>query len=236
MANYSTRRPAYQSSSERLAKDLRGFGPAGLFALTTIFLLGTITIANIAVPFGALLVLLWVKLSRTPWWEIGYVRPQRWLKTIVAGIIFGCTFKLVSKSIIMPLLGAGPVNLLYHYLAGNTAMLPIAVWTMLVAGFAEETVFRGYAFERLRQLLGIKRWSSVAIVFITSLLFGLAHYPQQGFAGAEHAGILGLVFGTVYALKGRLFFLMVAHAAYDLTAIALIYWQLEWDVAHFFLG
>jgi hypothetical protein len=27
--------------------------------------------------------------------------------------------------------------------------------------------------------------------------------------------------------------LMVAHAAFDLTAIALIYWNLESDVAHF---
>ncbi|HEV7331221.1 MAG TPA: type II CAAX endopeptidase family protein [Flavisolibacter sp.] len=234
MTKSSTRRPVRLNSSERLAKDLRGFGPAGIFALTTIFLLGTLSIANIAIPVGALLVLVWARMSHTPLREIGYVRPRSWLRTIVAGIVFGCVFKLLSKSVIMPLLGAGPINLVYQHLQGNTAMLPFAAWTMIVAGFAEETMFRGYAFERLNKLIGKRRWSAAVIVLLTSLLFGLAHYPQQGFTGAEHAFIMGLVFGTVYALKGRLFLLMIAHAAYDLMAIALIYWRLEWDVAHLF--
>lgn len=234
MADHPTSRPPRPTASERLANDLKGFGPAGIFSLTSIFLLGTISVANIAIPVGALLVLLWAKLSRTPWPAIGYVRPCSWLLTVVTGIAFGCAFKLLSKSVIMPLLGAGPVNLAYQYLQGNTAMLPFAVWNMVVAGFAEETMFRGFAFERLGKLLGNKGGASVLTVAITSLLFGLAHYPQQGLSGAEHAAIMGLVFGTVYALTGRLFLLMIAHAAYDLTAVLLIYYRLEWDVAHFF--
>jgi membrane protease YdiL (CAAX protease family) len=205
-----------------------------MFAITTIFLLGTLSIKNVAIPVGALLVLLWARLSHTPWREIGYVRPRSWPKTIIAGIIFGSAFKLLSKSVIMPLLGAGPINLRYQYLQENSAMLPFAIWTMLVAGFAEETMFRGFAFERLRQLFGKGQRAMVLIVLLTSMLFGLAHYPQQGFTGVEHAIVMGLVFGTVYAITGRLFLLMVAHAAYDLTAVALIYWRLEWEVAHFF--
>jgi thiamine transporter ThiT len=51
--------------------------------------------------------------------------------------------------------------------------------------------------------------------------------------GVEQAMITGLVFGTIFAVTGRIFMLMVAHAAFDLTAIALIYWNLESDVAHF---
>ena len=44
------------------------------------------------VPIGALLVLVWVRLSRTPWREIGYVRPKSWTGTVPAGLAFGIAF------------------------------------------------------------------------------------------------------------------------------------------------
>lgn len=44
--------------------------------------------------------------------------------------------------------------------------------------------------------------------------------------------ITGLVFGTIFAITGRIFMLMVARAAFDLTALAIIYWDLETKVAH----
>lgn len=36
-----------------------------------------------------------------------------------------------------------------------------------------------------------------------------------------------------FAVTGRIWMLMVAHAAFDLTALAVIYWNLESKVAHF---
>ena len=62
--------------------------------------------------------------------------------------------------------------------------------------------------------------------------FGLLHYPVQGLAGAEQATIVGLVYGTIFAITGRIWMLMFAHAAFDVTAVAMIYWNLESDVAH----
>lgn len=234
MAAHTSKQTFRQSASDRLAKNLRGFGPAGILSMASTFLIGTLVIARIAIPVSSLLVLLWVKLSKTPWPAIGFVRPHSWTKTILSGLFFGITFKLFSKSILMPVLGAGPVNLLYQHLAGNTPLLPFAAWTMVVTGLAEEIVFRGFAFERLFCLLGKGNGRKVVIVGFTSLLFGLVHLPQQGYDGALHAVSMGVVFGTVYAAAGRLFLLMVAHAAYNLTALALIYWQLERDVALFF--
>lgn len=234
MESEFSRRPLSQPVRGRLASELRGFGPPGLFALFTIVLTGTITIQNIALPIGALLVLLWARISRTPLCEIGYVRPGNWFTTVLVGIVFGCTFKLLTKAVIMPLLGAGPVNLVYHYLTGNKALLPFAVWRMVVAGFAEETVFRGYLFERFDKLLGKKQWAKSLTILVTSLWFGLAHIQSQGYMGMVHATLLGLVFGMVYACTGRLVMLMIAHAAYDLTALALIYWNVEREVAQFF--
>ncbi len=136
------------------------------------------------------------------------------------------------KAIVMPLFGADPINQAYHYLAGNTAMLPAAIWATLVAGFGEETVFRGWMFERLGKLFGQGVWTKTLIVLLTSIWFGLSHYLNQGLIGVGHATIFGLVFGSIYAVTKRVWMLMIAHAAFDLTALAIIYWDLESDVAH----
>jgi hypothetical protein len=219
-------------SGDRFAAGLRGFGPLGILAILAIVLSGNVFAGNLVVPVGAVLVLVWARWSRTPWREIGYVRPKSWIGTLAIGLAFGIAFKFLMKAIVMPLLGADPINQAYHYLAGNRAMLPAALWAMLVAGFGEETVFRGYMFERLGKLFGSGVGAKVSIVLLTSAWFGLSHYAVQGVAGVEQATIVGLVFGTIFALTGRIWMLMCAHAAFDLTALAMIYWNLESDVAH----
>ena len=55
---------------------------------------------------------------------------------------------------------------------------------------------------------------------------------MQGLAGTEQATVVGLVFGTIFAITVQIFMLMCAHAAFDLTALAIIYWNLEPTVAH----
>ena len=137
--------------ADRLAADLRGFGPIGILAILVIVLAGMFPF----VPLSAILVLVWVRWSRTPWREIGYARPKSWTLDLAVGIAFGIAFKFLMKAIVMPLLGAEPINQAFHYLAGNRAALPGAVYTMIVrAGFGEETVFRGYLFERFGKLFG----------------------------------------------------------------------------------
>jgi membrane protease YdiL (CAAX protease family) len=69
-------------------------------------------------------------------------------------------------------------------------------------------------------------------VTLSAALFGLAHFHDQGLAGVEQGLIVGLIFGTIFAITGRIWMLMCAHAAFDLTALAIIYWDLESDVAH----
>ena len=86
--------------------------------------------------------------------------------------------------------------------------------------------------ERLGKLLGRGLTARIVIVPITAGLFGSIHYFSQGLTGAQQATITGLVFGTVFAVTGRIWMLMCAHAAFDLTAVAIIYWNLESEVAH----
>ncbi|HYM94609.1 MAG TPA: CPBP family intramembrane glutamic endopeptidase [Chitinophagaceae bacterium] len=227
-------KPGSIQSNDQFAKELRGFGPVGIIVILIILLTGNIILPNmIVLPIGALIVLLWVRLSNTPLSAIGYTKPKNWFLTILISLIFGVAFKFFMKAIVMPLLGADPVNQYYHFLAGNLALLPAAIVAMLVVGFSEETVFRGFMFERLGKLFGNRSGAKLFIVIITSILFGAAHYMNQGIPGVEQATITGLVYGTIFASTKKIWIVMIAHASFDLTALATIYGGFETDVAHF---
>lgn len=71
---------------------------------------------------------------------------------------------------------------------------------------------------------------------ISSLLFGLSHYINQGKWGVLQGAIFGLVFGSVYTLRPHIWGLMIAHASFDLTALYIIYNDLESRVAHLFFN
>lgn len=214
------------ASFDRLAGALRGFGPIGVVAFLIIQLAGP--------PwFRGLLVLAWVHWSRTPWCDIGYVKPRSWLGDAVVGVVFGAVFKLVMKALVMPLLWADPINHAYHYVVGNPAALPGMLFAVTIsAGFGEETVFRGYTFERLGKLFGNWKGATVTIVILSAAWFGIVHYPDQGIPGVEQAIIVGLVFGMIFTMTRRIWMLMVAHAAFDLVALGIIYWDMESRVAH----
>lgn len=219
-------------ANDAFAASLRGFGPVGILAI-----LGILSGNLVVVPLTAILVLLWAHRSRTPWSQLGYVRPTSWVRTVAAGAAFGIAFKLLMKMIVMPLLGADPINHAFHYLAGNRAALPGIIYAVTIgAGFGEETLFRGFLFERVGKLFGTSAIAKVSIVILTSALFGMAHYSLQGWAGVEQATIVGLVFGTFFMVTGRIWPIMIAHAAFDLTAVAIIYNGLESKLGRYFFG
>jgi membrane protease YdiL (CAAX protease family) len=221
-------RPPLQQ--DELAKHLRGFGIIGIAAIA-IILSGNL----LFVPLSGILVLVWARASKTPWRDLGLARPGSWLGTVVLGIVFGVALKFAMKSIVMPLLGAPPINQAFHFLVGNTAALPWMLYVIIAgAGFGEEMVFRGWAFERLGKMIGTAPWAKVVTVLFTSAWFGYDHYAFQGLPGVQQAAIVGIIFGTIFAVWRRIFFLMIAHIAFDLTALAMIYWDFETAVAHFF--
>lgn len=215
------------TQDDPIAVALRGFGPLGSIAIVII------VASQLLAPLEAVLVLIWAKRSRTPWHEIGYVRPRSWVGGLAIGVTFGIAFKFLMKAVVMPLLGAEPVNQTYHYLVGNEAALMGVIPVMIVtAGFGEETFFRGYLFERIGKLIGRSPGAKALTVLLTSVAFASLHYFDQGLAGAQQATITGLAFGSIFAFTGRIWTLMCAHAAFDLTAVAMIYWGLESSVAH----
>ena len=106
----------------------------------------------------------------------------------------------------------------------------------------EEVLFRGYLFERLRRLMGPGRLkdtstqTTVACVLITTGLFAVAHYPEQGLPGVQQAAVMGLVYGALFAITRRLWLPMVTHAAFDITAVVIIYKGWEEYVARLVFG
>ena len=221
-----------EANAERLAARLRGFGPTGVLAIAAILLLGNLG----PIPAGGLLVLLWARLSETPLRALGFVALRSWPRTVLLAAAAGIVLKLALKAIVMPLVGADPVNWPYHYLQGNTAALPGILLTVVVGGgFGEETVYRGLLFERFGHAWGEGSVARAATIALTTTLFALAHYPDQGLPGVEQAVVTGGVLGTVFAARRQLWLVVIAHAAFDVTAVVLIYAGWEERVAHWFL-
>ena len=215
-------------SSASIRSSLRGFGPVGIITIIVILAAG-----NLA---GAALVLIWASVSGTRWSDLGFVRPPHGAIDLVVALVAGVLFKILMKALVMPLLGFGAVNSTYHYLAGNTtALLVTLLWVIVGGGFGEELIWRGFLFERLGAFLRPRAHAKLVIVVVTSILFALAHYWDQGLPGAVQATITGLVFGATYARIRTIWPVMVAHAAFDVTAVLMIYWNLEKPIAHLLL-
>lgn len=215
------------TGSPDTAQRLRQFGPLGVAAMLAIF-----ASALVGFILTAVLVLVWARHSNTPLRALGFKTPRHPAATLFAGFALGIALKVALKSIAMPLLGAPAINQTYHYVVGNAAILPWLIAAALAnAAFGEEVFFRGYLFERLGVLLGASRAALFVTVLVTSGLFALAHYQDQGLPGVEQASMTGLVLGGIYAWRKEIWLPMVVHAAYDLTAILVIYMGWEEAVA-----
>lgn len=95
----------------------------------------------------------------------------------------------------------------------------IAVCTVVGAPFFEELFFRGLLLRSLGRLFGdFGRWVGPALaIIITGVLFGLAHAESLQLLGLA---VFGVVLSLVSYLTGRLGMNMVAHATFNLMAVA----------------
>jgi uncharacterized protein len=220
--------PSPLSARDRFATHLRGFDVLGLMGFAAV-----VAGVLVAPPVGAVLILAWAWLSRTRLSDLGLVRPKSWLGGLVLGVGLGIALKFALKALVMPLFGAPAMNLSYQYVAhDNAGALDLAAYAIYGAGFAEELVFRGFLFERMRRLFGESMAATVVTLLVATTLFAFAHW-QQGWFGVLNAFFTGLVLGIVYLAAGRrLYVPMIAHAAFDLTALAMIVYGFETPVSH----
>lgn len=145
--------------------------------------------------------------------------------------------------------GFGPVGILAIaaiLLTGNIAVtriliVPVGAVLVLVWAHWSRTPWRDLGFARptswLRTItVGIAIGVALKLVMkaVVMPLFGAGHYAIQGVAGVQQALIVGLVFGSLFAATRNLWLVITAHIAFDLTAYAIIYWNLETAVGQFF--
>jgi uncharacterized protein len=141
------------------------------------------------------------------------LRPIRWW-TIPAGLLAGVAITFLSGTLVTALRLSPDVQFVTYLQS-----LPFVTRLLLAltAGVFEETLYRGYALERLTMIWGNK-W--VAAV-VTVALFTLAHLPVVGIAHLLPVGIVSVFVTLLYLWRRDLILNMAAHATIDAIGLLL---------------
>jgi membrane protease YdiL (CAAX protease family) len=112
----------------------------------------------------------------------------------------------------------GPSKLLFKiagFLRNNKFLL---VYTALTAGVTEELIFRGYLQTRLQLLLKNPFWA----IFISSLIFGLAHFRYGTIKNMAGPFIIGLGLAIYYWRYRNIKVAITFHFLWDLAGLLLL--------------
>ena len=143
------------------------------------------------------------------------MRPAGWSTLISAALL--CGLLQVMPIVTAPLVElAGPDAAR----AGIERLLRVPLWFRLVlgvsGGIVEETLYRGYAIERLAMITG-RRWLGAAI---SALAFTAAHIPAWGVAFTLAADLpFSIVMTVFYLLRRDLVANALAHSTTLVIAI-----------------
>ena len=129
----------------------------------------------------------------------------------LAAILPG-TLVVVLLGIDLPQTGHVMLELLLRSRDDPAMLAALTFSAVVVAPLVEETAYRGLMQTSMLRLLGGHRWSAI---FITSLLFSLAHLTAAGVHTLPGLLVIGLVFGWLYERTGSLLTCITAHAAFN---------------------
>lgn len=162
--------------------------------------------------FAALLAVV-LLLERERLGSVGLKRLRWW--TIPLGLLAG-VFIIPVAGLLSKATGAGGDA---HFVAFLLS-LPFATRLLLVltAGIFEETLFRGYALERLAVLFKNKWWAAA----VTVALFTVAHIPAVGVAHLLPVFIISALVTLLYLWRRDLVVNILAHVTIDGVALLAI--------------
>ena len=184
----------------------------GIAMVGTTRIIGTAALQLLWAGFAALLLIV----NRERFAAIGLGRPASVGRTVLLGLLTAaCIFAAV---VTLEHFGYGRERLgdIGRELKGNLPLLAerVAI-SLVVVGFVEEFIFRGFVMSRVAHIFGGANWSWIIALFAQAALFGLAHGYQQLY-GMALTGIIGLFLGAVYLLSGRnLWVPIIGHGVYD---------------------
>lgn len=101
-------------------------------------------------------------------------------------------------------------------------LLMVIAAALLIGGFYEEVVFRGY-IQNLLEKRFFRKFAVLWGIIITNVLFGLYHWQQDVF-GIVSAVLGGLFWSILYKkFNNNLWITIVSHAIFDTISLILIY-------------
>lgn len=130
-------------------------------------------------------------------------------------LIGGVIFLALSLVTIVPLLMGVNKNEVLNLKPNSLfALVFFIFYDIFLVGFGEELIFRGYFLERINKVLG----SKIGAVIISSILFGVYHYPNNhNIPQVISATIVGVIFAVckLKIKKCGLISLALAHGLND---------------------
>jgi membrane protease YdiL (CAAX protease family) len=135
--------------------------------------------------------------------DLGLKKPESIARTLVYGVLTAAAVFAVVVGLEQRGYGADRLGDMAAELKGNAALAAqrIAI-SVLIVGFVEEFVFRGFLLLRLIKLLGGSRVAVAIALLLQAALFGLLHSYQHLY-GIVLTASLALFFGIVYLALGR---------------------------------
>jgi len=173
------------------------------------------------VYYGPLFLYIYILVAvqyRLPFWE--GIR-WRWPGGRQAGRIFISGIVLAIGLIIveawLPQNKSFPLEKLF---SSPASAYTLAVFSVTVAPFMEEMIFRGVFFAFFERMIGIR-----SALLVTALLFALIHAPEYwgAWSGLALILVVGLVCSTARALTGSVVPGVILHVAYNGTLMVLLF-------------
>jgi uncharacterized protein len=169
-------------------------------------------------PLRFLFVLLvtWVctRLRRESLSSVGYRLDRRWLKEVMLGTLLGMSMMLVIVGVIW---AVGGVRLILDP-SRSMATLTYGLYLFLCVALFEETLFRGFVFQRMVD--GIGFWSAQLAL---ALLFAAGHGGNPGMHGATEVfamldlGLGAIMLGLAWQRTGSLALPIGLHLGWNWT-------------------
>ena len=215
--------PPKQTGAEMRRVAILAAGVGSVFICSTLAQLAVSMLCSLLAP--ELLKQMWFQLLASTfclyvfgmlpgWLILRFVQPEpidsRRLggTSMVAVISVGVVFLLIGSfagnfvNVLIEVLTGKAQENPVQTIADNTPLGVMALCTVILAPIAEELFFRKILCDRLR------RYGDIPAILLSATIFGLAH---GNFSQFFYAFLLGLVFGSVYCMTGRLRYGIALH-------------------------
>jgi len=176
-----------------------------------------------------LFILVFLKREGSKLSDIGLKPKGIRLGTIIAGICTGLSWIAFMQWLYIPFIMHFFKSYVksyteYDFIRNHVSNLLITIAaSWVIAGFYEETVFRGFIQTIIQRWMKERKYSFWVSGIATSILFGLYHI-QQGVFGVIPAMLGGLYWTAMLKyFRGNLWYVIISHAVYDTAALIMIY-------------